>query len=156
MSQETFMRRAIALAEEGMERGQGGPFGSVVVSEGRVVGEGQNRVTSTNDPTAHAEVVAIRVACAALGRFDLAGCEIYASCEPCPMCLSAIYWARLERVWYANCRDDAARIGFDDALIYREVALAPEARSLPMQRLLPDEARAAFDAWLKRPDRIRY
>ena len=156
MSHEAFMRRAIALAQEGMDRGHGGPFGSVVVWGDSIVGEGQNRVTSTNDPTAHAEVVAIRVACAALGRFDLAGCEIYASCEPCPMCLSAIYWARLDRVWYANGRDDAARIGFDDALIYREVALAPEARSLPMQRLLQGEARPAFDAWMKRPDRIRY
>lgn len=156
MSHEAFMRRAIALAQEGMDAGQGGPFGSVVVSGGNIVGEGQNRVTSTNDPTAHAEVVAIRAACAALGRFDLAGCEIYASCEPCPMCLSAIYWARLDRVWYANGRDDAARIGFDDALIYREVALAPEARSVPMRRLLQGEARAAFDAWMRQPDRVRY
>jgi guanine deaminase len=156
MSQEAFMRRAIALAQEGMDRGQGGPFGSVVVKGDRIVGEGQNRVTATNDPTAHAEVVAIRAACAALGTFDLAGCEIYASCEPCPMCLSAIYWARLDRIWYANGREDAARIGFDDALIYREVALPPEERGLPMQRLLPDEARAAFEAWLRKADRIRY
>jgi tRNA(Arg) A34 adenosine deaminase TadA len=156
MSHDAFMRRAIALAQEGMDRDQGGPFGSVVVSEGRVVGEGQNRVTSTNDPTAHAEVVAIRAACAALGRFDLSGCEIYASCEPCPMCLSAIYWARLDRIWYANARQDAARIGFDDALIYREVALPPDRRTLPMERLLAGEASATFDAWMRKADKVRY
>jgi guanine deaminase len=156
MSEEAFMRRAIALAQEGMDRGQGGPFGSVVVKAGRIVGEGQNRVTSSNDPTAHAEVVAIRAACAALGTFDLAGCEIYASCEPCPMCLSAIYWARLDRIWFANGREDAARIGFDDALIYREVALPPEGRSLPMRRLLAGEASATFQAWLAKADRVRY
>ena len=156
MSHETFMRRAIALAQEGMDRDRGGPFGSVVVQGGRIVGEGQNRVTSTNDPTAHAEVVAIREACAALGRFDLSGCEIYASCEPCPMCLSAIYWARLDRVWYANAREDAARIGFDDALIYREVALPPERRTVPMERLLRGEARTTFDAWMKKADKVRY
>jgi len=156
MSHDAFMRRAIALAQDGMDGDRGGPFGSVVVSGGRIVGEGQNRVTSTNDPTAHAEVVAIRAACAALGRFDLAGCEIYASCEPCPMCLSAIYWARLDRIWYANGREDAARIGFDDALIYREVALPPERRTLPMERLLAGEARATFDAWMGKADRVRY
>jgi len=156
MSEEQFMRRAIALAQEGMDRGRGGPFGAVVVKAGRLVGEGQNRVTSTNDPTAHAEVVAIRAACAALGTFDLAGCEIYASCEPCPMCLAAIYWARLDRIWFASGREDAAHIGFDDALIYREVALPPEARSLPMRRLLAEEAGAPFAAWLAKADRVRY
>jgi tRNA(Arg) A34 adenosine deaminase TadA len=156
MSHEAFMRRAIALAQEGMDLARGGPFGSVVVQGGRILGEGQNRVTSTNDPTAHAEVVAIRAACAALGRFDLSGCEIYASCEPCPMCLSAIYWARLDRIWYANAREDAARIGFDDALIYREVALPPERRTLSMERLLAEEARLTFDAWLRKADKVRY
>jgi tRNA(Arg) A34 adenosine deaminase TadA len=139
-----------------MEGGRGGPFGAVVVSGGRIVGEGWNEVTSTNDPTAHAEVVAIRAACAALGRFDLSGCEIYTSCEPCPMCLSAIYWARLGRVYYGNGRADAARIGFDDAALYAEVAMAIEARSLPMVQLLPGEARGAFDDWERKADRIRY
>jgi tRNA(Arg) A34 adenosine deaminase TadA len=156
VSSDAFMRRAIVLAREGMEQDHGGPFGAVVVCDGRVVGEGQNRVTSTNDPTAHAEVVAIRTACAALRRFDLRGCDLYASCEPCPMCLAAIYWARLDRVFYANGREDAARIGFDDALIYQEVALPPEARRLPMIRLPDPEARAPFDAWERKVDRIRY
>ncbi len=156
LSKEVFMRRAIALSREGMERGRGGPFGAVVVSGGQIVGEGSNRVTSSLDPTAHAEIVAIRAACAALGRFELRGCEIHTSCEPCPMCLSAIYWARLDRVYYANDRAGAARIGFDDALIYREVALPPEARQLPMIRLLADEGRAAFEAWERMPDRVPY
>ncbi len=156
MTGETFMRRAIALAHEGLEKGRGGPFGAVVVHTGRIVGEGCNCVTSTCDPTAHAEVMAIRAACAALGRFDLRGCEVYTSCEPCPMCLSALYWARVDRVFYANDRADAARIGFDDALIYREVALPREERSLPLVRMLDAEARHAFDAWLRKPDRVAY
>jgi tRNA(Arg) A34 adenosine deaminase TadA len=156
MNEQDFMRRAIELARQGMEGGRGGPFGAVVVSGGRIVGEGSNQVTSTNDPTAHAEVVAIRAACAALGRFDLTGSEIYTSCEPCPMCLSAIYWARLGRVYYGNGRADAARIGFDDAALYAEVAMAIEARSLPMVQLLPGEARGAFDDWERKADRIRY
>lgn len=156
MTGETFMRRAIALAQEGLEKGRGGPFGAVVVHTGRIVGEGCNCVTSTCDPTAHAEVMAIRAACAALGRFDLRGCEVYTSCEPCPMCLSALYWARVDRVFYANDRADAARIGFDDALIYREVALPREERSLPLVRMLDAEARHAFDAWLRKPDRVAY
>jgi len=153
---EDFMRRAIALARQGMDQGRGGPFGAVVVLGGRVVGEGNNRVTSSNDPTAHAEVVAIRAACAALGRFDLKGAEIYTSCEPCPMCLSAIYWARLDRIWYANDRAGAARIGFDDDFLYREVALPPASRSLPMARLLEEEARQAFDAWMGKADKVPY
>jgi len=156
VTHEVFMRRAIALSREGMEGNRGGPFGAVVVAGGCIVAEGQNQVTSALDPTAHAEVVAIRAACAALGRFDLRGAEIYTSCEPCPMCLSAVYWARLDRIWYANDRADAARIGFDDALIYREVALPPAARQVPMERLLGAEARAAFDAWATKPDKIRY
>jgi guanine deaminase len=156
MSAEVFMRRAIALSREGMERGGGGPFGAVVVASGRIVGEGSNLVTSSFDPTAHAEIVAIRAACAALGRFELRGCDIFTSCEPCPMCLSAIYWARLDRVYYANDRTGAARIGFDDELIYREVALPPDARRLPMVRLLEEEARAAFEAWERKPDRVPY
>lgn len=156
MTHDDFMRRAIALSREGMDGGQGGPFGAVIVHGGRIVGEGQNRVTSSHDPTAHAEVVAIRAACAALGRFDLRGCVVYTSCEPCPMCLAALYWARVDRVYYGNDRADAARIGFDDAFLYREVALPPEERQLPMQRLLANEARAPFDAWLVKPDRIPY
>ena len=156
MSQELFMRRAIALAREGMEKGRGGPFGAVVVHTGRIVGEGCNCVPSTCDPTAHAEVVAIRAACAALGRFDLRGCDVYTSCEPCPMCLSALYWARVDRVFFANDRADAARIGFDDALIYDELSLPRERRTLPLIRMLDAEARHAFDAWLQKPDRIAY
>jgi guanine deaminase len=156
MSEEPFMRRAIELARQGMEQGKGGPFGAVVVLDGRIVGEGCNCVTSSADPTAHAEVVAIRAACAALGRFDLRGAVVYTSCEPCPMCLSAIYWARLDRIVYANDRADAARIGFDDALIYREVALPPAERAVPMVRLLAAEARETFDEWLRKADRIPY
>lgn len=156
MSHESFMRRAIAVSREGMERGDGGPFGAVVVADGRVVAEGWNRVTSTLDPTAHAEIVAIRAACAALGRFDLRGCELYASCEPCPMCLAAVYWARLDRLWFAVDRLDAARIGFDDAALYREVVLPVESRTIPTGRLLADEARAVLDDWARKPDRIPY
>jgi tRNA(Arg) A34 adenosine deaminase TadA len=156
MDQKDFMRRAIALSRHGMAEGRGGPFGSVVVSGGRIVGEGANQVTSTNDPTAHAEVVAIRAACAALGTHDLSGCEIYASCEPCPMCLAAIYWARIGRIYYGNGRADAARIGFDDAEIYAEVARPLGQRTLPLVPLLPDEARTAFDEWERKADKIRY
>ena len=156
MDQKDFMRRAIALSRQGMAEGRGGPFGAVVVSGGRIVGEGANQVTSTNDPTAHAEMVAIRAASTALGRFDLSGCEIYASCEPCPMCLGAIYWARIDRIHYGNTRAEAARIGFDDARIYEEVARPLDARTLPMVRLLPDEARVALDDWEAKPDRVRY
>lgn len=150
------MRRAIALSRRGVEGGAGGPFGSVVVKDGRIVGEGWNQVTSTNDPTAHAEVVAIRAAGAALGTFDLRGCEIYASCEPCPMCLAAIYWARIDRIHYGNGRADAARIGFDDAAIYDEVARPIPERTVRMERLLPEEARAAFDLWEAKADKVRY
>jgi tRNA(Arg) A34 adenosine deaminase TadA len=156
MTHQELMRRAIALSVEGMELGRGGPFGAVIASGGLIVGEGWNQVTSSNDPTAHAEVVAIRAACRTLGRFDLHGALIYTSCEPCPMCLAAIHWARLDRVYYANGRADAARIGFDDELLYRELALPMEARSLKMERLLPDEARLAFDAWTRKADRVRY
>jgi guanine deaminase len=156
MSEGEFMRRAVALAREGMEKGRGGPFGAVVVSAGRIVGEGCNSVTSTCDPTAHAEVVAIRSACAALGRFDLRGCDVYTSCEPCPMCLAALYWARVDRVFYANDRADAARIGFDDDAIYREVALPAPERSLPLVRLADPEARHCFDEWMRKGDRVPY
>lgn len=156
MSNLVFMRRAIALSCEMMEQGQGGPFGAVIVKDGRIIAEGSNKVTSSNDPTAHAEVVAIRNACAALHDFSLKGCEIYTSCEPCPMCLAAVYWARLDRLYYANTRVDAARIGFDDEFLYQEIPLPIEKRSLPMIRLLSDEAIAAFEAWDKKPDKVRY
>jgi tRNA(Arg) A34 adenosine deaminase TadA len=156
MSAEAFMRRAVELARQGMEQGRGGPFGAVVVTGGRVVGEGCNCVTSTCDPTAHAEVVAIRAACAALGRFDLRGCEVYTSCEPCPMCLAALYWARVDKVHYAVDRVAAARIGFDDELLYREVALSPGRRSLPMIHASDPEAQGVFDDWARKPDRVPY
>ncbi len=155
MSGLRFMRRAIAISCAMVEQG-GGPFGAVIVKDGAMIAEGGNRVTSSNDPTAHAEIVAIRAACVALNSFSLQGCEIYASCEPCPMCLAAIYWARLERVYFANDRADAARIGFDDELVQREVAAPPGARRIPMIRLLGDEARRAFEAWEKKPDKVRY
>ncbi len=156
MTPESLMRRAIALSMEKMQSGSGGPFGAVIARNGEVVAEGWNQVTSSADPTAHAEVVAIRRACQALGRFDLRDCEIFTSCEPCPMCLGAIYWARLGRIWYANDRRDAAAIGFDDDLLYREIPLPLTERSLPTQRLLADEARAAFDAWMSKPDKVAY
>ncbi len=150
------MRRAIGLAAAGVGEGGSGPFGAVVVKDGRVVGEGCNRVTSANDPTAHAEIVAIREACAALGDFSLAGCEIYASCEPCPMCLSAIYWARIARIFYAATRQDAARIGFDDDLIYREFTRPAAERAVPAERIDMPEARDVFDAWENKTDKVRY
>lgn len=151
-----FMRRAIDLSRIHMEGGEGGPFGAVIVKGGAIVAEGWNRVTSTRDPTAHAEIVAIRGACAELERFDLRGCEIYTSCEPCPMCLAAIYWARLDRMWYANSRADAAAIQFDDAWLYREVALPPQARALSAEQLLREEALAVFRLWEAKADRIPY
>jgi tRNA(Arg) A34 adenosine deaminase TadA len=151
-----FMGRAIELARANMRQGEGGPFGAVVVFEGAVIGEGGNRVISSRDPTAHAEVVAIRAACAHLGRFSLDGAEIYASSEPCPMCLGAILWARIGRLFYANTRADAAAIGFDDALFYDEIARPPEQRRLRSERLVVDEARALFAEWDAKPDKVRY
>lgn len=150
------MRAAIKLADEGMRSGRGGPFGCVVVRRGEIVGRGNNRVTSTNDPTAHAEVVAIRDACARLGTFQLEDCEIYTSCEPCPMCLSAIYWARIPRTFYGNTRSDAAVIGFDDDFIYQQVALPLEQRARKMQPLLRDEAQVTFKQWAEKNDKVRY
>jgi len=150
------MRAAIALADEGMNTGRGGPFGCVIVRKGAIVARGNNRVTSTNDPTAHAEVTAIREACAALGTFLLEDCELYSSCEPCPMCLAAIYWARIPRVYYGNTRADAAAIGFDDDFIYRQIPLPPEQRALAMQPLLRAEAQATFKGWAAKPDKARY
>ena len=150
------MRKAIALSVAMMRANRGGPFGAVIVKDGRVIAEGFNKVTSDNDPTAHAEVTAIREACNALGSFSLAGCEIYTSCEPCPMCLSAIYWARLRHIYFANTRKDAAKIGFDDDFLYKEIPLPIERRSVPMTRVLPDEAAEAFAEWEAKPDKIAY
>ena len=156
MSNATYMREAVQLAEQGMRSGLGGPFGCVVVRRGKIVGRGSNRVISTNDPTAHAEVVAIRDACTALQTFQLTDCELYTSCEPCPMCLSAIYWARVPQVYYGNTRADAAAIGFDDDFIYQQVPLAPEARTVKMELLLRDEAQIAFQEWANTTDKVRY
>ena len=150
------MRRAIALAREGMDSGIGGPFGCVVVSDGEVVGEGSNRVTSTNDPTAHAEIVAIRDACNRLGTFQLDGCSIYTSCEPCPMCLGAILWSRPDAVFFAGTRDDAARAGFDDEYFYREISKDNKERTFRMQSLLRDDAVKLFSDWIAKPDKIEY
>ncbi|WP_300300628.1 nucleoside deaminase [Ferrovibrio sp.] len=151
-----FMRRAIALSREHMNAGDGGPFGAVIVLDGEVVGEGWNRVTSSNDPTAHAEVTAIREACTKLGRFDLKGAVLYASCEPCPMCLAATYWARIDKVYYANEQADAAAINFDDAFLYRQLALPRERRTLQCEQILRDEALAVFREWDAKPDKVPY
>ena len=153
---EKFLREAITLARTGMERGDGGPFGCVIVKDGQVVGSGNNRVTSTNDPTAHAEVVAIRDACAKLGSFQLDGCTLYTSCEPCPMCLGAIYWARPDRIVYAATRMDAADAGFDDQLIYDELPLPPDQRKFRMEQLLGDEAKQVFRAWKVMAGKVKY
>ncbi len=149
------MRRAIELSRESIERG-GGPFGAVIARDGLILAEGRNGVTRELDPTAHAEIVAIRAACRALGRVDLGGCDIYTMCEPCPMGLGAIYWARLARIFFAADRFDAARAGFDDALFYDEMALPPERRQLPRVRLPDGEAQQALDAWLRKADRVPY
>lgn len=153
---DIFLARAVALSREHMEAGEGGPFGAVVVMDGKVVGEGWNQVTSTNDPTAHAEVVAIRRASAALGRFELTGATLYTSCEPCPMCLASALWSRLGRIVYANTRDDAAAIGFDDAPFYEEVKRAPATTMLSMEHRPDETARAAFAAWAAKPDKVEY
>ncbi|MBT9329885.1 nucleoside deaminase [Paracidobacterium acidisoli] len=150
------MRRAIALATENVRSGAGGPFAAIIVRNGEIVGEGVNTVTRTNDPTAHGEVNAIRNACAALHVFHLQGCEIYTSCEPCPMCLGAIYWARLDAIYYGNSSEDAARAEFHDALLYRELRLPPAARQIPSERLLGDEAWESFQTWLESPIKIEY
>jgi guanine deaminase len=150
------LARAIALSREHMEKGAGGPFGAVVARGGDMLAEGWNQVTSTNDPTAHAEVVAIRRACQRAGTFSLEGATLYASCEPCPMCLASAYWARVSRIVYASTREDAAAVGFDDALIYDEIARAPTERRIPMHHAADADARAVLAAWLERPDRIRY
>jgi tRNA(Arg) A34 adenosine deaminase TadA len=154
--QGEFMREAVRLSRVKMQAGQGGPFGAVVVRNGKIVARGWNKVTSSNDPTAHAEVTAIREACKKLKTFQLDDCELYTSCEPCPMCLSAIYWARFKKVYYANTRRDAAKIDFDDDLIYREVAQPISKRIIPMKQLLRGEAIKVFTEWKNKSDKIRY
>lgn len=151
-----FMREAIALSQRSIDSGQGGPFGAVVVKDGKIVGSGHNEVTSTHDPTAHAEVVAIRRACKALQSFQLKGCELYTSCEPCPMCLGAIYWARPDRVYYANTQTDAAAVGFDDQFIYDELEQPISQRQIPMIQCLRDDAQKVFHAWVTHPNKIEY
>ena len=154
--EKQLMRQAIELSREKMIAGFGGPFGAVIARDGKVIATGFNQVTSANDPTAHAEVSAIRAACQALNSFDLSGCEIYTSCEPCPMCLSAIYWARLDKIYYANSRQDAADIGFDDAFLYEEIAKDIPDRQIPTIRLLEKEAILPFNEWRAKPDKIAY
>lgn len=151
-----FMSRAIELAIENVRSGQGGPFGAVVVKDGRIISEGVNRVTKLNDPTAHAEVVAIREACRRLGMFELHGCEVYSSCEPCPMCLGAIYWARPARVYFGSSAADASKAGFDDSLIYSEAAKPYSDRKIPMVQMMPEEAGEAFRAWEKQANKVLY
>lgn len=151
-----FLRRAIELATQNVATGRGGPFAAVIVREGRIIGEGVNTVTSTNDPTAHGEVNAIRAACHALNTFTLAGCQLYTSCEPCPMCLTASYWARLGAVFYGASAADAARAGFDDAFLYAELRKDAPARSLPSTQLLAEEAWASFAAWIASSTKIAY
>ncbi len=151
-----WMRAAVSLGREGMTTDGGGPFGAVVVCDGKIVGRGHNQVTTSLDPTAHAEIMAIREACRSLGRFDLRGCELYTSCEPCPMCLAAIYWARLEKVYYACTRHDAAEIGFDDNFIYEQLPLEIAQRSLPMEQIARESSLGLFREWLANPNRIAY
>lgn len=150
------MRRAVQLSAERMRANLGGPFGAVIVKDGEVIAEGFNQVTSKNDPTAHAEVTAIRNACEKLGTYLLEGCEIYSSCEPCPMCLASIYWARLDALYFANTRQDAAAIGFDDEFLYLEIPKALSERKIPTKVIQLDEARAVFEEWRAKPDKVMY
>ena len=151
-----FIKRAIDLAVENVRDGRGGPFAAVVVKDGHVIATGANRVTSTNDPTAHAEMTAIREACHVLGKFQLTGCDIYTSCEPCPMCLGAIYWARPDRVFFAATAKDATAAGFDDSFIYDELKLPRAERRIPLEQLMSEVALKPFQAWEQRGDRVRY
>jgi guanine deaminase len=151
-----FLRRAIALATENVTSGRGGPFAALIVRDGQIIAEGVNIVTATNDPTAHGEVTAIRAACKALNTFTLSGCELYTSCEPCPMCLAASHWARLEAVFFGAGAADAARAGFDDAYLYDEFRKDPPDRSLPARQYLRDEAWSSFAAWIASPNKIEY
>jgi len=156
MKHEDFMQMAIELSEYNVRQAQGGPFGAVIVKDGMVVARSANKVVTTNDPTAHAEVSCIRLACQELGTYSLAGCEIYTSCEPCPMCLGAIYWARIDKIYYANNKADAAAIGFDDHFIYDELELTMEKRKLPIVQLMRDEALNAFRLWSASEDKMQY
>jgi tRNA(Arg) A34 adenosine deaminase TadA len=151
-----FMARAIHLSMEGVQSGHGGPFGAVIVRGQQIIAEGVNQVTSTNDPTAHAEMLAIRQACQKLGVFELKDCELYTSCEPCPMCLGAIYWARIAKIYFANTAEDAASIGFDDSFIYRELKETHSQRRIPAIQMMREEALAGFRAWLDKPGKIPY
>jgi len=153
---DKFMRIAIALSIENVRSGRGGPFGAVIARGGEIVATGANQVTSANDPTAHAEIVAIRAACQKLSGFQLSGCDLYTSCEPCPMCLGAIYWARPDQVYYASSREDAARAGFDDEFIYSQITLPVDRRRIPMHQVLQHEAEAAFSAWEEMLNKVRY
>lgn len=155
-SRESLMRYVIERSVENVQSGKGGPFAAIVVKNGKIVAEGTNLVTSQNDPTAHAEVTAIRNACKYLGTFQLEGCDIYTSCEPCPMCLGAIYWARPERIFYGNTKTEAAEIGFDDTFIYEQLEAPPQQRKIPMYQLLDDEASIAFKTWEEKEDKIEY
>lgn len=155
MTKEELMQRAIELSINSVRNG-GGPFGAVIAREGEIIAEGSNGVTIYNDPTAHAEVTAIRKACEKLGTFELKGCEIYTSCEPCPMCLGAIYWAHLDKIYYANDRKDAADIGFDDDFIYQEIEIKPQYRKKPSEILMREEGLEAFRIWNKKTDKIEY
>ena len=150
------MHEAIRLSVEKMREGRGGPFGAVIAKDGQIISRGWNEVTTANDPTAHAEIVAVREACRRLGTFRLDGCELYASCEPCPMCLSAIYWARIDRLFFAATRQDAAAAGFDDEILYREIPLPFDQRKLPIRQLLREQALPAFAEWQAKPDKIPY
>jgi len=153
---QQFMREAIRLSIENVQSGRGGPFAAVIVKDGKIIARGTNLVSSAHDPTAHAEIAAIREACRILNSFQLDGCEIFTSCEPCPMCLGAIYWARPERVFYGNTKHDAAEINFDDSFIYAELTKTITDRSIPMVQVLHEEALAAFKAWKEKPDKIPY
>lgn len=153
---KNFIQTAIDISREKMEKNEGGPFGGVVVKDGQIIGEGWNQVTSTHDPTAHAEIQAIRKACSVLGRHQLTGCEVYTSCYPCPMCLGALYWARPDRIFYANTAEDAKNIGFDDQFIYDEILLSPEKRSIQFEQIGREEAIKVFEEWNQKDDKETY
>ena len=155
ISKNKFMLRAIELSISSAN-GTGGPFGCVMVKDDKIIAEGSNKVTFSKDPTAHAEIVAIREACKKLNTFNLSGCDLYASCEPCPMCLSAIYWSHVDNIFYANTREDAKKINFDDSLIYSEILKKNEDRKIPIKQMLRDEALKAFEIWNKKTDKIEY
>lgn len=154
--ENTFMQQAIKLSLQNVTSGNGGPFGAVIVKDGKIIGKGYNNVTSTNDPTAHAEIEAIRMACRKIKNFDLTNSEIYTSCEPCPMCLSAIYWARISKIYFANTKQDAAKISFDDDFIYKEILKEMNLRKIPMKQMMRAEAKQAFKIWKEMPDKIPY